>query len=332
MKIKISKFKIFIFIILAILSVLVYKVYKFNKLSSEVEVFNTKIDKTAEFIGVVDDKYYRLEKGYFIGSDEQKELFRIKVLNIKNIIYDKFIYLIEGYGRIKLLDRNTGDEIKSYENIKDIQFAELKNSKIVVYTKNSIYLGDLKLNKFDEINDLLNPIKIDFNKNIKSIIEFNQDFGNIKSILIVKNSENQDFVLSSQNEIFIFTKIIGDKVIAVSNKYIYSIKDNSIENKIFLKKINSIDANDENLVIADNGELFIYDKDLKLLDKKVLNNQVENISIRKNSIVILSNNKIKLYQNSNIIENDIPEYISYYVNSNDYYIVFPNRIEKLKAY
>lgn len=319
---------------LAISIALVYFLYstvKFNNLSSDIEYFDTDINSEAKFIGVIDDKYYYLEGSKFIGHDVEKELFSIEVDDVNNIIYDKNIYIVENNGKISMIDRYDAKEKKSIDIEKNIEFSRFEDNKIYLFTKDSVLVKSSKLKDLESFENLNNPIDLAYTKDINSMIEMKLKDGIISS-KISSNSTKDDFKIETANEIFLDTFIIQNSTYFVSNRYIYKIDEGNISKKIMLANISNIDNDDEKIVVVDNGILKIYNPNLELLDSKIVDITANDLSIRLDSIIILGEDKLKVYQNSNVIESPLGDYISYVENEDSYYVISENKIEKINAY
>lgn len=324
--------RVIVLSLLVIILIIGTWIYRFNDISSSINIFNTNVEENTKFVGILNNKFYKLENDIFSANEENGEVFSIKVLDVKNIVYDKYIYIAEGSGRIRMLDRNNGKEIKRINIDDKIENIEKKDDNIIVYSKDKIILLNYKLEEIFRRNELNNPVKYDFTNSKESFIEMDLNNGIISSIFTVKNNDNTQFSISSKNEVFIFTKIIGESTIMVSNSYIYIINGNSITKKILLENISAIDYAYDKLAIVDNKSLVLYNNELDEIERKSIGYDASKISIRKNSIVILNEDKLTLYENGNIIDADVQGLLGWYENKNNFYTVFTNRIEKVNAY
>lgn len=331
MKDKYLIFKILALIIAIVLAYFLIKTIQFNTLSSDVEYFDVDLDPENKFYGVIDDKYYYLRDSNFVGYDKEKNLFKIELKDVNNIIYDKYIYIIHNNGKISMINREDAKEKKSIDIEKEIEFSRFEDDKLYLFTKDSILIKKANLSDITIFENLSNPVDIDYKSNITSIIEMKLKEGIVNSKISIKGNE-EGFNLQTNSEIFINTFIIQNSTYFVSNRYIYKIDDNKISKKVVLENISNIDNDNEKIVVADNGKLKIFDLNLELIDQKLLGMEAIDLSIRKNSIVILGKDSLKVYQNSNMIETPIAGNIAYSSNEDSYYLIFGNRIEKINAY
>lgn len=331
MKDKYLIFKILALIIAIVLAYFLIKTIQFNTLSSDIEYFDVNVNPEDKFYGLIDDKYYYLRGNNFFGYDKDKELFKIELNDINNIIYDKYIYIIHNNGKISMINRDDAKEKKSIDIEKKIEFSRLEDNKLFIFTSDSIFIKNLKLKDFTKFEKLSNPVDIDYKGNIASIIEMKLKDGIVTSKISIQGVED-GFNLQTNSELFINTFIIQNSTYFVSNRYIYKIDDNKISKKIVLEEISNIDNDEDKIVVSDNGKLKIFDSNLELIDQKIINMKAIDLSIRKNSIVVLGEEFLKVYQNSNIIETPIAGQISYVSNDDAYYMIFENRIEKINAY
>lgn len=324
--------KVLLIVILALVLFFVIKIYQFNNLASNVEMFNVDFTKETNNIGVLNNKYYKIENDVFSAHNENGEEFKVKVLDINKVIYDKYIYLIENSGRIRLLNRGNGKELKRIKLDKRIENVEKRDDNLIVYQPDQITVLNKKLETFSTIKNLKNPVMYDFTKTKEAILEMDLNDGVISSIFTVKNNDNTQFSISSSNEVFLFTKIIDDNTIMISNSYIYLINGNSIVKKIILRDISAIDFNYDKLAVVDNKELKIFDNKLNEIDKKEIGVDADKLSIRKNSIVAIGREKLFVYENGNVIDADIGGVVNWFENEQVFYTIFLDKIVKVNAY
>lgn len=329
---KLSRFKTLLLLFFILILIFIILVYRFKKLDSNEEIFRDKFSTQDEFIGVIDDKYYKIDNGKFVAKDSTGELFSIYVLDVKQILYDNLIYIFEENGNIRSIDRNNGSEIKSFNLGENIEFAKFYNDDILIYSENSAYIMDKKLEILSKIEDLDNPINIDVDSEKKAIIEFKNLNNTFYSNFIYINDDEIVFELSTNTETYLFTKIIGNKVILVSSSYIYLIENNTITKKILIEDISALDFNENNLAIVNDGNLIIYDENLNEISRKDLEEDADKLYIRNSSIVIVGEKNLMVFENDNLIKTPIQNVIGSFSNSQASYIIFKDRIEKVNAY
>lgn len=329
---KLSGFKTLLLLFFILILIFIILVYRFKKLDSNEEIFRDKFSTQDEFIGVIDDKYYKIDNGKFVAKDSTGELFSIYVLDVKQILYDNLIYIFEENGNIRSIDRNNGSEIKSFNLGENIEFAKFYNDDILIYSENSAYIMDKKLEILSKIEDLDNPINIDVDSEKKAIIEFKNLNNTFYSNFIYINDDEIVFELSTNTETYLFTKIIGNKVILVSSSYIYLIENNTITKKILIEDISALDFNENNLAIVNDGNLIIYDENLNEISRKDLEEDADKLYIRNSSIVIVGEKNLMVFENDNLIKTPIQNVIGSFSNSQASYIIFKDRIEKVNAY
>lgn len=329
---KLSGFKTLLLLFFILILIFIILVYRFKKLDANEEIFRDKFSTQDEFIGVIDDKYYKIDNGKFVAKDSTGELFSIYVLDVKQILYDNLIYIFEENGNIRSIDRNNGSEIKSFNLGENIEFAKFYNDDILIYSENSAYIMDKKLEILSKIEDLDNPINIDVDSEKKAIIEFKNLNNTFYSNFIYINDDEIVFELSTNTETYLFTKIIGNKVILVSSSYIYLIENNTITKKILIEDISALDFNENNLAIVNDGNLIIYDENLNEISRKDLEEDADKLYIRNSSIVIVGEKNLMVFENDNLIKTPIQNVIGSFSNSQASYIIFKDRIEKVNAY
>lgn len=331
-KMNLNPIKIILLLILALVLFFVIKIYQFNNLSSNAETINVDFTEETSNIGVLNNKFYKIDNGVFSANSENGEEFKLKVLDVNKVIYDKYIYIAENSGRIKMLGRNDGKQIKQIELEKKIESIEKTDDHLIVYHPDQITVLNKKLDTVSKVNDIKDPFMYDFTSNKESILEMELNDGVISSIFTVKNNDNTQFSISSSNEVFLFTKIIDDNTIMISNSYIYLIDGNSIVKKVLLKDISAIDFAYDKLAIVDNKELVIYDKNIEEIDRKEIGVDADTVSIRKNSIVAIGNDKLFVYENGNVIDAELSGVVDWFENDQVFYTIFLDKIVKVNAY
>ncbi|MFM1525600.1 MULTISPECIES: hypothetical protein [Helcococcus] len=325
-------FKGILLILFIVVLIISYNIYSFNTLKSNVDSFNAEIGTNSKFIGVVDDKYYKVEGDKLHAFNINGEIFSLQATNIVGTYYDKYVYIFTKTGNILMLDRNNGKEKKSVKINSEIKNVKVKNSQIQLFNDSTIIIMDKNLNELKKIDKLKNPVSYSYEGDRESIIEMNLNNGVISSTITIKNKGTTQFSISTANEVFLDTFISGDNNILVSNSYIYLINGNTIMKKIFLTDISSFDYDYQKLAVADGKRIKIYDNSLKEIDDKEIGIDAESVSIRKNTIVALGKSSVKVYENGNIIEEPIKDLKGWYSNNQAFYTIFDNRIDKIKAY
>lgn len=332
MKRKFSIFH-FILILLAILGLMVvFNIYQFNNLRDNIEIFSAEITENTDNIGVIDDRYYYTRDGYFRAFNEKGLIFGFTSEEIANVIYDKVIFIAEKSGRIRSLDRRKGEEKHSINLNTNVEYIEKDGEDIIVFTNDSIIILDDKLKIQKNIENLRNPVKFRRSGENYSVVELNIDNGTIYSNYRLYKNEEETFSLSSNSELFINNFIIGGKNILMTNRYLYIIQEDSIVDQKLIKNLQAYDFKDGKLVIVDNGELKIYNENLRLTESKELGEKAKSVSIRRGSYVVLGEENLILYQNFNTVKTPVAENLGTVENEQAIYILFPDRIEKVNAY
>ena len=212
----------------------------------------------------------------------------------------------------------------------EIRSAKLVNGNILLFFRNGLALLDQSLTIKERLEGLQNPASFDQRDGKIAFIELSLKNGKINSDFTLKTGEDK-FTLSSVSETFLFTKILADRTILVSNAYIYSIVDNAIVDKVHLEKVTAVDSKDDKLALVDNKKLVIFDKDLKEIDRQDLGVDIGKISMRRNSIILIADNKLIVYENKNKIEANIENAVDYYENDAAFYTIFKDKIERVNA-
>ncbi len=333
MKQKITLWKIILIIVLVIAAFVGYKIYKFNSLNSNVEVFSTSSNSKSKFIGVISNDYYKLEDDRLKGFKQDNNLlFDIEAKDIADIVYDKYIYIIKNDGSISSIDRHTGEEKRNTKLDSKPVKSQYIDKELIIYCEDSIIILSNKLSTLKEINGINNPISFSQSGKDYSLIELNQKDNNINSRFTISNGEENSFNLFSSDEVFLRTKIMGDNIILLSNRYLYLIEDNSILKKKFFVNITAVDINKDKIAIVNDKELIVFDKNLEEISRRDLGREIDKVKILNNSIFLLSKDKAIVYENENILEDGISEWLDWYTRDNEFYIIFENKIQRVNAY
>lgn len=317
-------------IVLILIALFGYNFYQFNSLESDVEIFQND-SKNSQFNAVLDNKHYKYEGGKLQAFNSEKLLFEVEISDVKDIVYDRYIYVIRNNEAL-LLDRNNGNIKRKYESEKNLEFANISNRKLYIYTNDSILKFNYKL-KFDsEISNLENPIRGLEKKDKIGLVSFNKIDGSNLSSFEIRQGENKTFSLKSGNEIFLDFHSIGDTDFLITSNNIYSIKDGGITNRRLIEKFSAYYKTKDYIYLLDNRTLYQIDSNLKEVYKKYIGIEAEEMWVRKNSIIFLSKDQLAVLENENLITENIDKWTSYYSTDDDLYIFFENRIQKVKGY
>lgn len=331
-----KKKSILLYSILAVLLILVIyfsvKIYKFYSIKSDIQYIKTLDNSESRLIGVVDNKYYRIKDDKFEAFDRNnKEIFSFKANNIVDIIYDRVIYLFTGDGKVFSISRYNGKEEKIIDLKMEIKKANLVDDQIVIFGRKKISILNRKLKIIKEFDKLSNPVAYTENSTQK-FIELESINGTINSSLTIKNNDEDLYKLNATKETFLKLKDINDTLFLLSNKYMYLIKENKIIKKKLVFNLSAIDFRNDKIAIVDNNILSILDENLELIESKPLNKEIQKISIRKNSIIMLAKDSVFVYENGNLLEEKAENWISSYAENEAYYIIFKDKIQRVNAY
>lgn len=331
-----KKKSILLYSILAVLLILVIyfsvKIYKFYSIKSDIQYIKTLDNSESRLIGVVDNKYYRIKDNKFEAFDRNnKEIFSFKANNIVDIIYDRVIYLFTGDGKVFSISRYNGKEEKIIDLKMEIKKANLVDDQIVIFGRKKISILNRKLKIIKEFDKLSNPVAYTENSTQK-FIELESINGTINSSLTIKNNDEDLYKLNATKETFLKLKDINDTLFLLSNKYMYLIKENKIIKKKLVFNLSAIDFRNDKIAIVDNNILSILDENLELIESKPLNKEIQKISIRKNSIIMLAKDSVFVYENGNLLEEKAENWISSYAENEAYYIIFKDKIQRVNAY
>ncbi|WP_351088980.1 EAL domain-containing protein [Shewanella sp. S1-49-MNA-CIBAN-0167] len=206
---------------------------------------------------------------YFRKNLKVNHSFKDSILGeIKNVIsFNKKIYLRNYEGTLFFIKDRTLKKITS--NTNDIS---LINGKLITITNDGVF--DISTNiikisnlKFTSIDPYINKESISINENEIYILKYNDKFTakKIGQLNIDKERLKKTFIKEKNNNIYISNYADGFITIAHNENYI---------NKINIEKnsVWSIALDEKNIyLIGDDSFLNIYNKDLKLVQKKKIN-------------------------------------------------------------
>lgn len=320
-----------IFTILAIVLIFIfYKLYKFNKLDAKLEVFSVSQSDAIQDFAIVDDKYYSLENGKLTAYGKNGQIFSQDAKNAIKVLADKRIYTFDKDGIVRKLDRESGKEKDQVNLEMEIVHAEFQDDSIIVYGNDKVIRMNKKLKVKNTMDKEYGPVKYAFNNDLESVISLSLDKGKAISNYSLYQNQEKIFDISTSREVFLDTKIIGNKAILVSNAYIYVIENKAIVDKILLKNIQALDTYKDELALVDKGELKLFDSDLNGKVLKDLSEEAIGISIDRGTIVVLTKNNLYTYKKQNISSIGVENPLSLYKNAGNVYVVYKDKIVKVE--
>ena len=320
-----------IFTILAIVLLFIfYRLYKFNKLDAKLEVFSVSQSDAIQDFAIVDDKYYSLENGKLTAYGKNGQIFSQDAKNAIKVLADKRIYTFDKYGIVRKLDRESGKEKDQVNLEMEIVHAEFQDDSIIVYGNDKVIRMNKKLKVKNTMDKEYGPVKYAFNNDLESVISLSLDKGKAISNYSLYQNQEKIFDISTSREVFLDTKIIGNKAILVSNAYIYVIENKAIVDKILLKNIQALDTYKDELALVDKGELKLFDSDLNGKVLKDLSEEAIGISIDRGTIVVLTKNNLYTYKKQNIRSIGVENPLSLYKNAGNVYVVYKDKIVKVE--
>lgn len=320
-----------IFTILAIVLIFIfYKLYKFNKLDARLEVFSVSQSDAIQDFAIVDDKYYSLENGKLTAYGKNGQIFSQDAANAIKVLADKRIYTFDKDGVVRKLERENGKEKDQVNLEMEIVHAEFQDASIIVYGKDKVIRLNKKLNVKNTMDKVDGPVKYAFDNGLESVVSLTLDKGKAISNYSLYQNQEKIFDISTSREVFLDTKIIGNKVILVSNAYIYVIENKAIVDKILLKNNQALDTYKDELALVDKGELKLFDSDLNGKVLKDLSEEAIGISIYRGTIVVLTRNNLYTYKKQNISSIGVENPLSLYKNAGNDYVVYKDKIVKVE--
>lgn len=330
-------FRILGLIVIGVIAVLVYRDYKFNNISSDPFNMNIAINKDYKDISVIGEVLYYRDKNTLYGVYEKKDgnevLFsRDLGDDVQNIIYDKYIYIVRSNG-IELLKRNNGKTERVLENIENLSFAEKHGNYIFGYTDKRAYVWSLDLKNENKMLFDQTPAKFRKQDDLYSAILIGSNAGTMKTRYQVFENDTNIYDIASVDEAFLYSDFIDvNKHIVVTNRYVYLFEKDRLIKKVFITNPIAIDSGYGKIAVVDYNSLKVFNNNLELEDNITINFEVDKVKIRNNSITVIGDRNIGVYENKNLVEMSIGEYQSIAINDFGTYIIFDNRIEKVKSY
>lgn len=334
---KSSILKILGVVAILIIGFLIYRDYQFNTVSTDPFSMNIAMDKSYNDVSVVGDVLYYRDKQTLYGikkKEDTNEVIFSKELEagIKTIIYDKYIYVVSP-NSVELLNRKNGKTNRVIENLDSLTFAEKHGDNIIGYADKSAYIWSLDLKNEKKLSFDQTPAKVRKEGNLYSVILVNSDAGIIKSRYQVFENDKMIYDISSVDEVFLYSDFIGaNKHIVATNRYIYLFEMNVLVKKTLVKNPIAFDSQNGMIAVLDYKSLKVYNSDLALQDNLNINFEVDKIKFRENSITIIGDRNVGVYENKNLLEMPIGEYQGIAINDFGTYIIFENRVEKVKSY
>lgn len=308
---------------------------KLNKVNNDEFLMQVKLGQKAEHVGVFDNTLYYTEDNKLRAHDAKKgQLFEKHLgIGIIDLVYDKYIYVAQNDGLIRAYDRFTGEQVAKKEIGESIFHMELVGKELQIYGEKKVFLVDQKLNKKTEKAFDYRPVKYKGNAFKSSTIFLDRDVSGLKSRVQIMEGSKETFAISSVDELFMFTEILPDgSCLFMTNSYLYLVKDGKIQEKTFLMSPKSIDVKDDKIAVIDHDSLKIYNEKLELEKEIVLGFMADKVAIFADKIAIIGKDIIASYENENLIKSDINGMKDYYINNHGIYIVFADRVEKMKGY
>lgn len=322
-------------IVLSIIALFfIYHLYSLKKLDSKVSSFNRNIKKEYRFVGMTDDRMYYLENNTLHCFDEKQQVFSRDIgVGIADIIYDRYIYVVEKSGSVSMLNRKNGNELKRINLERNIVKAVYEFGNIDLYLEDGVISLNQKLEKKSEIRDLRNPVSKSENGRFTSVIEINMENGEIISTFSIYENDKKIYTISSPNEAFLYTSMLDEgNSLLISNRYIYMMDKGVIKSKDIVENIKSVDYAHGKYAIVDGDKLKIFDKSFQFENEKKIDFDVSRVSIRKNSIVLIGKKEAAVFENDTIIKEKLNNLLGQYISSQGVYLIFENKIDKLSAY
>lgn len=321
-------------VLIIFLSIFFYNSYQFENISDQPYSLSREIKDSYKHISVFDEVLYFVEGEELVAIDiENKEIFSKKIgKNLQNIIYDKYIYLVYEK-QIDLLNRRSGKLIRTVSVDEKIDHFEKNESNMIAYFKKSINIYDLKLIDVEKLTFDSEPVTFSQNASKKSLAFIESNQGRLSSTYRVYDKDEIIYEISSQDEVFMETGFFNDNLhFALTNRYLYLFDNSKLINKVMVFSPRAISFENQEIALVDDRQLRIFDSNLTELSQINLSFYADNIAARANSMVLIGEGKLSVYENSNVMESDIKNAKLYVINDSGVYIIFSDKVEKVKAY
>ena len=263
-------------------------------------IHSMKCDDKALYIG----GYNTLSKIYL--DDFGK--YSIKTSNIYKMALGKKLFVLDKNNNLYIYDKNL-NKLKTYQYKKPFKITPLKNYKIAIKKDKQLIIGDIQTKQGFILG--------------KGYLEAISD----KYYLVGKEvkDKNRNTIYKIKN-FFYKAKFLGD------NLY-YIDFDNLIKVNLRTKKItkvnlhlNDIDIKDNKLYLCSKYKVFIFNQDLKLLQKYNLKfDNYQNVVKNKNYIAFIKNDEVILLKNFKVIKRFKYKYVNTLL-MNDKYLIYGNDI------
>lgn len=315
------------------LAYLGFRLIRFNRLADEVNTFDIKIEDRYTNIGVFDDKLYYLDGKILHGRKTDQELFQKDLgSGVKSLVYDKYIYVFYEDGKILTLDRYSAKEKKSLDlGVKVARVRRDKDRFIIYSTKDVISiakdLSDKRVRKFSE-----RPLDYREEGNSYTCLYLSMDIDDIKSRLVAYEGEKEVFRLASVDELFMGSGYFTEKKsYGITNRSLYLIEDSSIIDRVNLAKPRAFKSDGNKLALVDNMTLKVFDTKLDIMGSVDLGFEAKQVFFIDDAIICLGDKMISSYEAGNLIKNDLVGLKGYYKGDKNIYLIFSDRVEKVKV-
>lgn len=321
-------------LIVLVLGLYGYGLYKFNHMESGPYHLTYTIEDEAKYIGVYDNTLYYMNGTHLkaIDVDGTTRFSRPIGVGIGNVIYDKYIYIIENNGLVRALDRQNAQEIRQIKLEGPIVFSEKKDKVIILYHPKGITSLSFDFKSVNTIQMDHRPAKIEGEADHYAVIFLDREIDGLVSRFSIFENDQKVFHLVSDKDLFLFTKKIdNDRFLLATNRYIYLIDQADIIAQEPLMALKAIDVSSNQIALADDDSLKIFDNDLKLTTNQSLDFEPVKLAILDESILLFNEDKLASYQEDNLRTSDLKDYKNFFLNEHGLYLIFDGHVEKVKS-
>ncbi len=324
--------RIFIIGLAILLIFLAYRTYRSKNPKSYDIAMDINIDKKARDFGIDQGRPIVREKNQLISYNKQgKESF------VRKLKEDEIVHFYEDgkaytsiKNRINIYSLDSDKTLDTFNAKAKIKKVERLGKNYLIYTSRIVYIYDKDFKLLEEFEIDENLLAYDRLNNLTSIIGMDMNSGILTSSFYLFDENTNYYRLKSADELFIKSHYMGEnKNVLISNRYIYLLDRDNIVNKKLIHNFKAVDIKDDRICLVDGNSLLIFDNNLELIKEVRVDFDVKALSIRKNSTVLVGDKKIGIYENDNILEQDVSKILSSVIDESGVYLFFETGVERM---
>ncbi len=324
--------RIFLIVGLIVLIFLAYKLYRDKNPKSYDISLDIALDKDSSDFGLDKGQFIVRKKNTLISYNKAgKEIFKRTLKDDEKVhFYDDGKVYTSIKNRLNIYSIDSDKTIDTFNAKAKINKVEKLGKNYLIYTNKLAYIYDKNFKLVEEYEIKENIVGFDSYNKLTSIIGMDMNSGILTSSFYLYDEGKNYFKLKSADELFIKSYYLGEnKNIVVTNRYIYLMDRDNIVTKKLIHKLRTLDIREDRISLVDGNQLLILDNNLDLIKSVKLGFDVKEISMRKDSTVLIGDKKIGIYENDNILEQDVEKVLSSIIDDSGVYVIFETGVERM---